>query len=450
MTTIFSHKDTPFLSEEEPPGWQRNRKKQGCLRRRDTLMKPVPNVEQHLHRLPAETRDRALGAVYTPRDLVQFMVRLAKPVRARCRVMEPACADAPFLASFLQHYGREHELVGVEIDPERLKRARASVPQATFVEADFLLWEPATQFDIILGNPPYGIIGDASHYPIHVLKERKRLYRQRSRTWHGKFNIYGAFIERAVNLLAPGGKLVFVVPASWLVLDDFHCLRSYLAQAGRIQVYYLGKVFPRRNVSAVVLVVEHGGRGLELYNGMEEAKVVKPEYGGEMVRFETEEWLRFEREGTPLGEIFDVRFAARSTEVRAHPAVATEARPGYVPVLTGRNLHSGWIDYANCYSGLWMPRERAAELRAFYGFPHLVVAHTKGTRVVCAVDERCYPWREEFHLLPKVEGLDLPAIMRHLNSEQVQQYVMQLYREFIPHLTASMLKRIPTPARPQV
>lgn len=413
-------------------------------------MKPVPNVEQHLHRLPAETRDRALGAVYTPRDLVDFMVRLAQPSRTRCRVLEPACADAPFLSSFVQHYGSGHELVGVEIDPEHLNRARSSVPQATVVEADFLLWEPTVQFDIILGNPPYGIIGDESHYPIHVLKERKKLYRQRSRTWHGKFNIYGAFIERAVDLLAPEGKLVFVVPASWLVLDDFQRLRSYLAGAGRLRVYYLGKVFPKRNVSAVVLVVEKGERGLALYNGMGEAKVVKPEYCGEIIRFETDEWLRFEREGTPLGEIFHVRFAARSTEVRAHPAVATEARPGYVPVLTGRNLHPGWIDYANCYSGLWMPRERAAELRAFYGFPHLVVAHTKGTRVVCAYDERCYPWREEFHLLPKVEGLDLPAIMRHLNSEQVQQYVMHLYRDFVPHLTASMLRRVPVPVSPQV
>ncbi len=92
-----------------------------------------------------------------------------------------------------------------------------------------------------------------------------------------------------------------------------------------------------------------------------------------------------------------------------------------------------------------MPRERAVELRSFYGFAHLVVAHTKGTRVVCAFDERCYPWREEFHLLPRVEGLDLVAIMRHLNSDQIQRYMAQLYREFVPHLTASMLKRMPLP-----
>lgn len=406
-------------------------------------MKPSSGTEQRLERSPADANERALGVVYTPRELVEFMVHLAEPSSGKCRVLEPACADAPFLAAFARRYGHKHELIGVEIDPERLNRARANVPQATFMEADFLLWGPSARFDLILGNPPYGIIGDASHYPIHVLKERKALYRQRSRTWHGKFNIYGAFIERAVDLLAPDGKLVFVVPASWLVLDDFRLLRSHLAQAGRLQVHYLGKVFPKRNVSAVVLMLEKGKRGLLLYDGTESLCVVKLEYRGEMIRFETDEWLRFEREGTPLGEAFDIRFAARSPEVRRHPAVVTEMREGHVPVLTGRNLHTGWIDYESCYSGFWMPRERAVELRPFYGFPHLVVAHTKGTRVVCAFDERCYPWREEFHLLPKAEGLDPVAVMQHLNSDRVQRYMAQLYREFVPHLTASMLKRIP-------
>ncbi|GIV16700.1 MAG: modification methylase TthHB8I [Armatimonadota bacterium] len=388
-------------------------------------------------------RERAFGVVYTPRHLVDFMVHLAYPHRKACRVLEPACADAPFLASFAQHYGRGHELVGVEIDPEHLKHARWNVPQATFVEADFLLWDPRAQFDIVLGNPPYGIIGDASHYPIHVLKERKKLYRQRSRTWYGKFNIYAAFIEHAVELLAPDGRLVFVVPASWLVLDDFQRLRSFLAESGKLHVYYLGKVFPKRNVSVVVLVVEKGGQGLLLYDGTEELKVFKPEYSGEMIRFETAEWLRFERRGIPLEELFEIHFAARSPEVRKHPAVVSESRPGYVPVLTGRNLHAGRIDYESGYSGLWMPRERAAELRSFYGFPHLVVAHTKGARVVCAYDERCYPWREEFHLVPKVGSPDPVAIMEYLNSDLVQHYVKQLYRDFVPHLTATMLKRVP-------
>jgi adenine-specific DNA-methyltransferase len=372
------------------------------------------------------------------------MVHLARPIKTRCRVLEPACANAPFLEAFAARYGTHHEFVGVEIDPSRLAKARERLPTMTFIEVDFLLWEPKETFDVIIGNPPYGIIGDASHYPIHGLRAHKALYRQRSLTWRGKYNIYGVFIEHATRLLAPEGKLVFIVPASWLVLDDFVRLREYLATQGRLSVYYLGKVFPKRNVSVVVLALEKGGRGLALYDG-ERLAVEKPTYNGELIRFETPELLQMERAGVAVGELFTIRFAARSPEVRRHPAVRTEPAPNYVPVLTGRNLNAGWIDYDTCYSGYWMAHDRAAELRAFYAFPHLVVAHTKGARVVCAIDDRCYPWREEFHLVPKSVGIDLLRVAEWLNSAPVQHYVRSLYRDFVPHLTLRMLERIPVP-----
>jgi len=387
---------------------------------------------------------RALGFVTTPPELVEFMTELAAPIKTRCRVLEPACGDAPFLSAFAARYGTHHELVGIDINPAAIQAAKKRVPFADFIEGDFLLWQPNEPFDIIIGNPPYGIIGDASHYPIHVLKDRKEAYKLRFRTWRGKFNIYGAFIEHAVNLLKPGGKLVFVVPASWLVLDDFAKLRTFLSVSGSLHVYYLGKVFQGRNVSCVVLVLRKGSKGLRLYDGQTLA-VEKPVYQGELIRFETPELLSFEQSGIPLGSLFEVHFAARSPEMRRHPKTSIKPCDGYVPVLTGRNLKAGWIDYEHCYSGLWFPKDAAPTLRFFYAFPHIVVGHTKGTKVVAALDERCYPWREEFHLVPKVSRLDLPAIVKHLNSAPIQKYVQQLYRDFVPHLTTPMLVRVPIP-----
>ena len=414
---------------------------EGALKKQELQLQMPASLSTALRTAP----DEALGVVYTPRELVQFMVYLAQPARQRYRVLEPACADAPFLSEFANRYGTCHDMVGVEIDAERLALAKQRLPSATFVEADFLLWDASERFDVVIGNPPYGIIGDESHYPIHVLRERKAAYRQRCTTWRGKFNIYGAFIEHATRLLAPDGRLVFVVPASWLVLEDFKRLRTYLAQQGGLCVYYLGKAFPKRNVSVVVMVLQKGAQGLELYDGMTHLALRKHRYAGEIIRFESAEWLEMEQEGMPLGELFTIRFAARSPEVRRHPLVRQEPLAGDVPILTGRNLHAGWIDYDTCYSGYWMPLKHAADLREFYGFPHLVAAHTRGTRVVAALDERCYPWREEFHLIPKVDGIDLRAVMEYLNSERVQQYVQSLYRDFVPHLTLVMLERTPLP-----
>jgi adenine-specific DNA-methyltransferase len=167
-----------------------------------------------------------------------------------------------------------------------------------------------------------------------------------------------------------------------------------------------------------------------------------------MIRFESEETRRLEASGRPLGELFHIRFAARSPEFKRHPAAQSTPGPGFVPVLTGRNLKPGWVEYERNIPGLWMPKERAKEIRDFYATPHLVVAHTKGTRVVAAWDERAYPRREEFHLLPK-QGVrvDPLVVSAWLNSEEAQRYVKALYRDFVPHLTLRMLERIPLPEK---
>jgi adenine-specific DNA-methyltransferase len=386
---------------------------------------------------------RSLGFVPTPFEIVQRMVELAAPSVDPSAVLEPACGDGRFLRCFRKKFGSQHRLVGVEIKPHR--------SEPWLIKADFLLWEPNEEFDIVIGNPPYGIVGDGSHYPIDVLKDRKDEYKRRSCTWHGKYNLYGAFIEKSVNLLSPGGRLVFIVPTTWLVLDDFVLLRKFLAQRGRLEVFFVGRVFPKVNVSCVILKFTLGGMGLWLYDwegclGKPDLVLHKPHYDGELIRFETPKWLAFEQSGIPLGELFQIHFAARSPEFRKSGLISTTPGDGLVPVLTGRNLKSGSIDYENCFSGWWMRREDAVRLRKFYGEPHLVVGHTKGARLVCAVDWRCYPWREEYHLIPN-DGVqvDWSALERYLNSEQIQEYLQSLYRDLVPHLTKTMLARVPIP-----
>ncbi|ACF12799.1 Eco57I restriction endonuclease [Chloroherpeton thalassium ATCC 35110] len=387
---------------------------------------------------------KALGAVSTPPEVIRFMLSLFSPTKTdSLKVLEPACGDAPFLQAFQEKFGDKHALFGVEYDAETLRPP--ALPNFHFEQTDFLLWDDERKFDLILGNPPYGIIGDRSHYPIYTFKDMKAAYRQRSETWHGKYNIYGAFIEQAVKRLGDAGELIFVVPSTWMLLQDFKLLRKFLAESGELHVYYLGRIFPGVQVTAVVIHLKKSScRTLRLYDE-KTLWLEKNDYQGEMIRFETGETQKWEQSASQtLGELFDIFFAARSPEFKKNPFVHDHQFIGATPALTGRNLSPGKIDYETNHTNFWVKHSGAATLREFYGFAHIVIGHTKGARVVAAYDEKCYPWREEFHLVPKV-NVHERQIVEYLNSEQVQVHIKTLYRDLIPHLTRLQLAMIPIP-----
>ncbi|MDR1518607.1 MAG: Eco57I restriction-modification methylase domain-containing protein, partial [Planctomycetota bacterium] len=70
-------------------------------------------------------------------------------------------------------------------------------------------------FDIMVGNPPYEALTNFRRRP-----ERERLARALRQSGHyryslhGQVNLYRCFIERALDLLRPGGVLALVVPLS--------------------------------------------------------------------------------------------------------------------------------------------------------------------------------------------------------------------------------------------
>jgi len=400
-----------------------------------------------------ETLEREIwktyGAVSTPVEIIDFMLEVSGVEKWQgLKILDPGCGFCDFLTRIYAKHPY-NEFVGVELSRQVCDLIVSLHPRFRLVFSDFLLWNTDEKYDIVIGNPPYGIIGDKTHYPIHVLKEKKASYKKLSSTWYGKYNIYGAFIEKGLKLLKDKGRLVFIVPATFMILDEFKLLRKFLAISGRVKVFYLGPgMFKGKTVSTVVLVVCKGQTGIELYEVQELRKTIqcysRNTYDGSIIRFDSAETEYFEKETLPLVDLFSLHFAARSPEVKKHPLVSRERQEGLVPILTGRNLHSGWIDYSHCYSGLLMPKEAAPSLRSFYAFPHIVIGHTKGGKLVAAVDKQCYPWREDIHLVPKVDELDLDEITRYLNSDHVQQYMHLLFRAITPHITITQLKQLPT------
>lgn len=167
----------------------------------------------------------------TPPSLAEQMARRlfgADPPDADSRILYPGCGTAPFPAA-VEHLCAEKNWplpTGYALDSsgELLTEARQrNLQHVQFERRDFLAPEmtESSPYDYILGNPPY--------VPIEGLSENeKSRYKAQFKTATGRFDLYLLFFERALSLLADGGRLTFVTPEKWEYVDTAHPLRRLL------------------------------------------------------------------------------------------------------------------------------------------------------------------------------------------------------------------------------
>ncbi|MFP3265450.1 MAG: TaqI-like C-terminal specificity domain-containing protein [Acidilobus sp.] len=393
------------------------------------------------------------GAVSTPLNIVRFMLEHSDIKKWEgLNIVEPGCGFCNFLREIYCSHPINY-FTGVEVNEDVYKIISKMYP-FSIVLADFILWDTNERFDLVIGNPPYGVIGTSGHPP-RVRGEVKEEYKKRSVTWKGNYNIYGLFMEKGVNLLKEGGKLVYITPCTYMILDEFSKLREFLSRAGELKVYYLGdKIFKGLRVTTCVTVVTKDPKlsgVMELYDidglGNSNLQLRKTNYRGEMIRFENEETRKFEEGKPTIDDLFTIYHGSRSVDYKAHPNVSSMPKPGYICVLKGNNIKPNRIDYEHCYSGLWVPRDSVGEFAQYYTIAHIVVGDTKDGKVVAAVDDKHYPWLEQLHMIPKVplSVEEMKKIAEYLNSREVQWYMRTLYRDITPHTTITQLKRLPLP-----
>ena len=418
------------------------------------------------------------GIFFTPNWVVDLMVGMIKEISENNPfILEPACGTAQFLEGIKRNafdLFAKSQKYAVEINEKMIKylKDKEIAKDLHIIHADYLLWETKVRFNLIIGNPPYGIPSLSEHYTIKVDDETKRKYKKMFKTWYGKYNMYGAFIEKSVKLLKDGGQLLFIVPATFMILDEFKKLRVFLAKNGKTHIIYMGSgVFkPIADVTTVILnfiKTKKQNKLLKLseYKGKREELVKEIDnWSGEIVTFETNftKWLE-KSCSYRLEDIYEVRISSRTPEIKHNPFVVkgnsmkTEANieeNSLIPILNGRNLECNKVIYEP-KSGYWIGKEHATELRRFFKEPHIVVGlgfRGKG-RVAAAYDEKCYPWMGDvYHLLRKstiFTHFDMKEedVVDYLNSDYVSRYIKDAYKGITYHLNITQLKRLPLPTK---
>jgi hypothetical protein len=213
----------------------------------------------------AEAEQGERGAIYTRREVVEFILDLVgytsdQPLHSY-RLLEPAFGQGDFLLVVVErllaslHCQADHASIdalapcirAVELHPasfqETYDRLLALLIQHGFshpsaehllakwlIEGDFLLTPLNLSFTHVLGNPPYV---RQEQIPGPLLAE----YRARFKTLYDRADLYVPFIEKSLQLLAPGGVLGFICSDRWMKNRYGRPLRELVAREYHLRYY---------------------------------------------------------------------------------------------------------------------------------------------------------------------------------------------------------------------
>jgi len=201
----------------------------------------------------SRAEQKRLGAFYTPLEIARLILELV--LRPQCiaaasppRILDPACGAGEFLveayhrlAAATGHSAARQAIFGIDIDPAAVATARSRLqaiddlfPAHHIACCDVLTDESSSSasFDVIVGNPPYINIRELAKS--HSEREIAAL-RRRFPTARGNFDLYVLFIERAIELLRPGGRCGLIVPNKWATLDYARPCRELLLDQTTIE-----------------------------------------------------------------------------------------------------------------------------------------------------------------------------------------------------------------------
>jgi adenine-specific DNA-methyltransferase len=181
------------------------------------------------------------GYALTPSTVVDLMVgklfRNGAPA-PDATVLDPGCGSGVFLDGMVrwcEHHNVElPHLVGIDSDPARVAFCRerfSGMEKIEIRDADFLLAESG-HFDYVIGNPPYVAITGLS-------SDERFEYRKQYVTAQGRFDLYLLFFERALSLLNPGGRLVYITPEKFLYVNTAAPLRRLLNDENVEELHFL-------------------------------------------------------------------------------------------------------------------------------------------------------------------------------------------------------------------
>ncbi|QKJ32871.1 Eco57I restriction-modification methylase domain-containing protein [Mucilaginibacter mali] len=175
-------------------------------------------------------------------------------------------------------------------------------------------------FDAIIGNPPYVRIQHMAKYLAEEIKFYQHPTAGYTVAQSDTFDKYYLFIQRAVHLLKPEGRLGYIIPNKFFIVKGGRALRRFITTSSELsKIIHFGvtQIFPNRSTYTAVLVL--GPTGNDQFKFKRIKHLAKELFGGntnyrayDKANFSGEPWIFLADE---TQEVFDKLYAAGTVQL---------------------------------------------------------------------------------------------------------------------------------------
>lgn len=223
--------------------------------------------------LPCDKKSN--GAFFTPAYIVDYIIRHMNPGKNE-KVIDLSCGSGAFILGLLRHYTSlgisvidsvKNNIYGADILAYNTRRCKLIViiygllnnevidyDEINIICTDSLKHDWNTEFDVIVGNPPYVKFQDLDE------DTREYLSVNWETTKYGTYNLYYAFFEIGHKLLSDKGRLGYITPNNYFTSLSGKCLREYFQHTECVSTiidFSYIKVFNARTYTCITFINKH-------------------------------------------------------------------------------------------------------------------------------------------------------------------------------------------------
>ena len=332
----------------------------------------------------------------------------------------------------------------------------------------FLEWPDAilnNGFDIILGNPPYGI---------NFSREEKMLFRKLYRTFDPEIESYILFLERSIGLLRDEGFLGMIIPNNILSNYHYRNIRKFLLQNVKILkiVNFDNQVFPNIHVETCIIFLQRYSRQNERDDNHIQFGRIKNASNLEVLPLtnqfiiQKEIWNKpyqlflptpdieiqrllekIQNNSAPLGDIVQI---SRGIELGFTSPLTRDVKVNseYVPLIAGRSIKKFRIDDNIRYIKFDGDNKSIFKDKDLYLQPKLLLRRI-GHELISAYDPNHHFCVCDVYILtlkPSRPVFELMYLEALLNSKLMSFYLMQRFtsvKTIFPKIPIKFLRELP-------